>query len=110
MADHSHHAAGDSHPHVMSVQTNLVVFAALMFLLVVTVAAAYTIHGPLGIVVAMAIATVKAVLILMYFMHVKYSSRLQMLFASSAFFWLAIMILITLSDYVSRGWLNVAGK
>jgi cytochrome c oxidase subunit 4 len=104
------HGHGDDHVHVMSLQTNLLVFAALMALLVVTVAAAYAIHGPLGLVVAMLIASVKAALILLYFMHIKYSSKLQAIFATSAFFWLAIMILITMSDYLTRGWTGMGGK
>ncbi len=96
--------------HVVSVRTNFVVFAALMALLVLTVAIAYIDLGPLGLPVAMLIATVKAVLIVLYFMHVRWSSALTMVFAGAAFFWLAIMILMTLNDYYSRGWLSIYGK
>jgi len=110
MNTHATHSSSDHHPHVMSVQMNLVIFAALMVLLVLTVVAAYTITGGWGILVAMVIATVKAALILAYFMHVRFGSKLQLLFAISAFFWLALMLGITLLDYISRGWLSIDGK
>jgi cytochrome c oxidase subunit 4 len=103
-------AAGGHDKHIMSVQTNIIVFAALMILLVLTVGAAYMIHGPLGILTAMIIASIKAALIIAYFMHIRFSSKLQLIFSVSAFFWLALMILITLSDYLSRGWLPIEGK
>ena len=106
----SHSNSSDHHPHVVSVQTNLIIFALLMVLLVLTVVAAYTITGTWGIIVAMIIATVKAILILAYFMHVRFGSKLQFLFAVAAFFWLGLMILITLMDYSSRGWLGIGGK
>jgi len=110
MNTHAPHNSTEYHPHITSVQANLVVFALLMLLLVLTVAAAYTITGTLGIVVAMIIATVKAVLILAYFMHVRFGSKLQLIFATSAFFWLLLLFGITLMDYVSRGWLHIDGK
>ena len=55
MNTHATHNSSDHHPHVMSVQMNLVIFAALMVLLVLTVVAAYTITGGWGILVAMVI-------------------------------------------------------
>jgi cytochrome c oxidase subunit 4 len=105
----SHHPS-EYHPHVISVQTNLIVFAALMLLLVLTIGVSYLDLGSLGLVIALLIATVKAVLIMLYFMHVRYGSKLQWLFSGAAFFWLALMILITLADYLSRGLTEVEGK
>jgi cytochrome c oxidase subunit 4 len=98
------------HPHVISVQTNLIVFAGLMLLLVLTIGVAFLDLGPLGLAIALLIAAVKAVLIVLYFMHVRFGSRLQWLFSGAAFLWLALLLLITLSDYLSRGWTNVLGK
>jgi cytochrome c oxidase subunit 4 len=106
MTHHEHHA----HEHVVPLRTNLIVFAALMGLLVLTVAVAFLDLGAVGLAIAMAIATIKAVLIILYFMHVRYGGRLQWIFASAAFFWLAILILITMSDYATRGWPGIAGK
>ena len=93
-ADHSSHGA--------SVTTYWVVFIALMVLLALTVLAAAYNLGPLGIAVALTIAVVKAVLIILYFMHVRYSSKMVWLFAGASFFWVGIMFLFLFTDYLSR--------
>lgn len=92
--------------HESSVRTYLLVFAALLILLAFTVGAAYLDLGIWSIVLAMTIATVKALLVILYFMHARYSTRLIWLFAGLGFAWLGIMIVLTLSDYLSRGWLQ----
>ena len=69
--------------------------------------------GELHFLIAMALATVKAVLIVLYFMHVKYSHRLTAIICAASFLWLGIMIALTLTDYLSRspgGWLDIPGK
>lgn len=86
------------------------VFAALMILLVLTVAAAQVDLGFLNIVIALSIAVVKAALIVLYFMHVRWSGKLIWVFIGSAILWLGILFLYSLSDYFSRGWLPVAGR
>jgi cytochrome c oxidase subunit 4 len=58
----------------------------------------------------MVIAVIKATLVVLFFMHVKFSSRLVKLFAGAAFFWLAVLFILMLSDYLSRGWLPTPGK
>jgi cytochrome c oxidase subunit 4 len=82
------------------------IFAVLMVLLIVTVGAAEIDLGPLNFLVAVTIATTKAVLILLYFMHLRYSPPLVWTVSGGSLFFLAIMFAITLSDYFSRGWLN----
>jgi cytochrome c oxidase subunit 4 len=103
-----------SEHHVIPARTNYIIFGALMALLVVTVAVAYIPlpyqYRSLHLVSAMTIATIKAVLIVLYFMHVRYSNRLTWLFASAAFFWLGILLVICLSDYSTRNWLAIPGK
>lgn len=74
----------------------------LFVLLVLTIAAAYIDLGRFNIVLAMTIAVIKGTLVVLYFMHVRYSSRLTWIFASAGFFWLIIMFLLTMSDYLSR--------
>ena len=96
--------------HIASVQTNVTIFGVLMILLFATVGAALLPLGPLNFPTAMAIATAKAILIVMYFMHVKYSHRLTAIICAASFLWLGIMIALTLSDYLSRGWLDIPGK
>ena len=95
--------------HHVSLATYLVIFAALMVLLVVTVAAAFYVNlGAANILVALLIALVKAALVVLFFMHVKYASRLTKIFVSAAFLWLAILVAITFSDYFTRGWSPVS--
>lgn len=88
--------------HVTSPALYCVIFLALMVLTVVTVWVAFQDLGPLNDVVAMAIAVTKATLVILYFMHVRYSSRMTQLTVVAGFLWLAIMIGITLTDYLSR--------
>jgi cytochrome c oxidase subunit IV len=96
--------------HISSVQTNIAVFAALNVLLFATVGAAYLPLGHWHFAIAMALATVKAVLIVLYFMHLKYSHRLAAIFCAASFLWLGIMVALTLTDYLSRSWLDIPGK
>lgn len=87
----------------------LQIFAALLALTFVTVAAAYIDLGPLNNLVALSIAVTKTVLVILYFMHVRYSSHLTWVFAGAGFFWLLILLALTLSDVFTRGWLPVPG-
>ncbi len=84
------------------------VFAALMVLLVLTVGVSYLPYGRLawlGVLVALTIAAVKAVLVALYFMHLKGSPRLVRIFVVSGIFWLLILFNLTLVDYLTRSWL-----
>ena len=96
--------------HVVPLRVYLLVFASLLVLTATTVAAAFVDLGALNNVVAMAIAALKAVLVVLFFMHVRYSTRLTGLVIGSGLFALAIMIGLTLIDYATRGWLGVSGK
>lgn len=81
------------------------IFAVLMALTLVTVAVARRDLGFLNVAVALTIAVTKATLVILYFMHVRYSSRLTWVVVTSGFFWLGILVTLGLSDYLSRGWL-----
>jgi len=95
-----------SENHVVSPRLYLLVFASLMVLTVVTVAASRYDFGAGNTVVALAIAVLKASLVVLFFMHVKYSGRLVQLMVAAAFLWLALLISGSLSDYVTRGRVN----
>lgn len=75
---------------------------ALLVLFVLTVAVAYIDLGALNIYVAVTIAVIKATLVVLYFMHVRYHTRLTWIFASAGFLWLIILFSLTLSDYATR--------
>ena len=80
-----------------------VVWAVLLLLLFATWRLAQLNLQPLGVLIAMAIALTKMLLIILYFMHVRYSSRLTWIFAGAGFLWLAILIFLTFNDYLTRG-------
>ena len=82
----------------------LLIFFALMLGTALTVAAAFVDMGFMNTPVALIIALIKATLVIMFFMHVKYSPKLVGLFAVAGFFWLSIMLALTMQDYYTRGW------
>jgi cytochrome c oxidase subunit IV len=88
--------------HIVSIRTYLLIFISLMILLGITIGAAYSDLGELNLAVAMLIAVVKAALIILFFMHVRYGRKLTWVFAGAGFFWLAIMLLFAMSDYATR--------
>ena len=90
--------------HVLPKTTYYSIFAALMVLTAVTVGVAFVNLGALNFPVAIGIAITKATLVVLFFMHVKYSSRLTKMIVGMAFFFLAILFGLTLTDYLSRGW------
>lgn len=94
--------------HVVSKKLYYVIFGSLMILTILTVVVARIDlgHG-LNDVVALTIAVIKALLVVLYFMHVRYSSRLTWVFVGAGFFWLAILIVLTLSDYMTRNWISL---
>ena len=92
--------------HIVQPRIYVTIFLALMVGTTVTVIAAfYDFPGPLNAVVALTIASIKATLVVLYFMHVRYSGRLIWLVIVAALLWLAIMFAITFSDYWTRAWL-----
>jgi len=94
-------AASPPVPHP-SPRVYYAVFAALLLLLAATVAAAQFDLGRWNFPTATTIAALKGLLIILFFMHVRYSSPLTWLFAGAGFFWLGLLISLTLSDYITR--------
>lgn len=93
--------------HIVSRKIYFIVFGALMVGTILTVAAArIDFGGALNDIIAMTIAVTKAMLVILFFMHVRYGSRLIMVAVAAGFFWLGIMLVLTLSDYQSRRWLE----
>jgi cytochrome c oxidase subunit IV len=106
----SEHAHEHEHGHILPVRTYLTVYIALLVLLIATVGAAFIDLGWFNFALTMVIALAKAIMILLIFMHVRYSERLVWVFSSAAFLWLAILIVLSLNDYFTRDWLNIPGK
>ena len=91
-----------STPHIIAPKTYVLIWAILMLLLLATLGCAMLDLSPFNIALALTIALAKMLLILLYFMHVKFSSRLTWLFAAAGFLWLLIMIGLTMTDYLAR--------
>ena len=92
--------------HIVQPRIYVTIFLALMVGTTLTVVAAfYDFPGPLNAVVALTIAVIKATLVVLYFMHVRYGGRLIWLVILAALLWLAIMFALTISDYWTRVWL-----
>jgi len=94
--------------HIVPFKTYLTVFVALLVLTMVTYEAARTDFGSHGLNVAIAIgiAMTKTTLVVLFFMHVKYSPKLVAVFVVAGFSWLALLIFGILSDYWTRGWIG----
>jgi len=88
---------------VVSLNTNIAVWLVLLALTGVTAGVAFVDLGPFNTVVALVIATIKALLVVLIFMHVKYASdRLTKVVLISALFWLFLLLGLSLADYTTR--------
>lgn len=90
--------------HVVQPITYIMVFATLLVGTLITVIAAEFDMGVLNPVIALAIASAKAVVVILFFMHVKFQSRLIKMTVAAGFFTFLVLIIMTLSDYMSRAW------
>jgi cytochrome c oxidase subunit IV len=97
MAEHAH-----GQPHLVPLKIYYGIFAILILMTAITVAVAYVDLGRLNAVAALAIACFKALIVVLYFMHVKYSTRLIKLTVIAGVYWMIILLGLTLSDYLTR--------
>jgi len=96
--------------HVDSALTYFLVFLGLIALTVITTAVAFVDLGPFSVVAALAIATCKMLLVALFFMHVRHSTRLTRLVMVGGLLWLGILIFLTLGDFITRGLVGVPGR
>src|SRR5918993_3779586 len=99
MAEHAH----DQH-HVVPLKIYYGIFGVLMVLTAVTVGVSYVDLGAMNTVAALAIACFKAMIVVLCFMHVKYSTRLIKLTVIAGLYWMGILFVLTFSDYLTRAW------
>ena len=102
--------SNDVHQHIDSATTYVLVFIALICLTVATTAVAFVDLGPFSVVVALVIACCKMLLVALFFMHVRHSTRLTRLVVMGGLLWLGILLLLTLGDVMTRNWLGVPGR
>ena len=89
---------------VVPARTYVAIFAVLIACTYITWQVAYFDLGRLNTVVALGIAVFKAALVVLFFMHVRRGSRLTWAVIAGGLFWLAILLTVTMSDYLTRGW------
>ena len=92
--------------HVAPKSLYYTIFLALMVGTALTVGVAFVDLGALNNVVMLTIACVKALLVILFFMHVRWGSRLTWVVVASGFFWLLILFTVTMSDFLTRGWIQ----
>ena len=90
--------------HILPKRVYYTIFAILMFCTYLTVQIAFFDLGALNTIAAIGIACFKATIVILFFMHVKYSSRLTWVVVLGSIFWFAILIVLTMSDYLTRVW------
>ncbi len=90
--------------HIVPTRVYYTIFGILLLCTYLTVQIAYFDLGALNTIAALAIAAFKAVLVVLFFMHVKYSTRLTWAVAAGGLFWLLILLTLTMSDYLTRAW------
>ena len=96
--------------HVESIGTYALIFVTLLVLTAVTTGVAYIDLGPFSVVVALTIAVVKMLLVALFFMHLRHSTQLTKVVVAGGLMWLAIMIVLGMADFLTRGWLGAPGK
>jgi cytochrome c oxidase subunit 4 len=104
MTEHRHGHAPDTHTK-MGFGMYLLIFFALLGLTILTVLASRVDLPGWNTPIAMAIATLKAVLVVLFFMHVIHSSRLTWAVIIASVFWLGLLFILTFADYLTRPWL-----
>ena len=95
--------------HIVPVRVYITIFMVLLVGTALTVAAAFVdFKLPyINTIVALTIASIKATFVVLYFMHVRYSSRLIWVILAAALFWMAILFAFTFSDYLTRDWISI---
>ena len=96
--------------HVVSRKTYIVVWVALMALMILTAALSRINLGEWSTFIALAIAVIKALLVILFFMHVRYEiQKMAWIVVIAGFFWMGILMALSMTDYLTRGYLGVAG-
>jgi cytochrome c oxidase subunit IV len=105
MAEHP-----DAVGHIAPAKLYVSIWALLIALTITTVFASFVELGYFNVVVALVIATIKGTLVVLFFMHLRYSPKLTMITVVAAMFWLFILLALTMTDYMTRGWPTYPGR
>ena len=95
--------------HIIPSRIYYIIWATLIVFTGLTVFASEIDLGPWNVVVALAIATIKGTLVVLFFMHLKYSSKMTIVTVIASMFWLFLLLSLSMTDYLTRGWLTYPG-
>ena len=95
--------------HILPRRVYYTIYGVLMFCTYLTLQIAFLDLGAANTVAALAIAFFKATIVVLYFMHVRYGTRLTWAIALAGVFWLGILLVLTVGDYLTRPWLTYGG-
>lgn len=101
---------GTEFTHIVPVKIYVTIWATLMAFTLITVLASFAELGIFNIVVALLIATIKGTLVVLFFMHLRYSPKLTWVVVIASLFFLMILFSLTMTDYLSRHWLTYPGR
>jgi cytochrome c oxidase subunit 4 len=97
--------------HVVSVKVYLLIGIALLCLTVITAVVSFVNLGAWSGAVAIAIATIKASLVVLFFMHIRYERQAMVyVWLAAGLFWLVILLMLSMTDYGTRGFLGIPGR
>lgn len=101
---------GNGHTQIDSTKTYVFVLLTLLAATIITTAVAFVDLGRFSVVVALGIAVCKMLLVALFFMHVRHSTKLTKLVVTGGLLWLMILLMLTMTDFVTRGILGIPGK
>jgi cytochrome c oxidase subunit 4 len=104
MAHAEHKEETGSVGHIAPAKRYVAIWAILMVMTLTTVLVSFVDIGPMNIVIALAIATFKGTLVVLFFMHLRYSPKLTMVTVVAAMFFLFLLLSLTMTDYLTRAW------
>ena len=102
--------SSNGNTHIDTVKTYVLVLVALLAATIITTLVAYVDLGDFSVVAALAIACGKMMLVALFFMHVRHSTKLTKLVVVGGLLWLFILLALTMTDFLTRGILGVAGR
>jgi cytochrome c oxidase subunit IV len=110
MADHGETNTAGHSEHIVPVRVYVLVFLTLIVMTWVTAFVSTIDLGRLNVFVALSIAIFKASLVILFFMHVKYGTRLTKMIVLAGLYWLILLLFIVMMDLWTRGWMGVPGR
>ena len=108
--ENAEHSSSEHSEHIVPVRVYILVFLTLIVMTWVTAFVSTIDLGRMNVFVALSIAVFKASLVILFFMHVKYGTRLTKFIVLAGLYWLILLLFIVMMDLWTRGWMGVPGR